>query len=200
MYFRCKKLENTFCGAWISLIKDQNFGDTTFCLFCLPTWASCLTKRTLLPTPSRPSLSFNSLSIPLIKQQLAAGKARRRLLNPKPRKPRKQPSLSLQTTTLNFFNVCSPSTDRTLPIKPQNGKDSVSNTSIRRQKRTSQLAVFEDQHSPFSSSERDAIDVENVNDYRKMVANLAESEPDKIKILVDMKVIQSSCGKVVSPL
>ena len=168
--------------------------------FILPTWASCLTKRTLLPTASRPSLSFNSLSIPLIKQKLAAGKARRRLLNPKPRKPRKQPSLSPRTTTLNFFNACSPSTDRTLPTKSQNGRDSVSSTSIRRQKRTSQSAVFEDHHSPFSSSERDAIDVENVNDYREMVANLAESEPDKIKILVDMKVIRSSCGRVVSPL
>ena len=63
-----------------------------------------------------------------------------------------------------------------------------------------QLASFNDQHLPFLFSERDAIDVENTNDYCEMVTNLAKSEPDKIKILVDMKVIRSSCGRVVSLL
>ncbi|KAF8503814.1 hypothetical protein F5888DRAFT_1800103 [Russula emetica] len=48
----------------------------------------------------------------------------------------------------------------------------------------------------FSFNERDAIDVENANDYCEMVANLTNSEPDKIKILMDMKVIRSSCGQV----
>jgi hypothetical protein len=52
----------------------------------------------------------------------------------------------------------------------------------------------------FLFSERDAIDVENVNDYCEMVANLGNAEPDKIKILVDMKVIRRSCGRVVSLL
>jgi len=59
----------------------------------------------------------------------------------------------------------------------------------------SQSADFENHYLPFLSSERDAIDVENANDYRKMVTNLAKSQPDKIKILVDMKVIRSSCGR-----
>jgi hypothetical protein len=55
-------------------------------------------------------------------------------------------------------------------------------------------------HLPFLFSERDAIDVENANDYCEMVANLAKYEPDKIKILVDMKAIRSSCKRVVSLL
>src|ERR1700733_2398813 len=55
-----------------------------------------------------------------------------------------------------------------------------------------------DHYLPFLSSERDAIDVENATDYREMVANLANFEPDKIKILMDMKVIRSSCGRAVS--
>jgi hypothetical protein len=63
----------------------------------------------------------------------------------------------------------------------------------------SQLA-FEYHRLSFLSSERDAIDVENGNDYRKMVGNLAKSEPDKVKILVDMKAIRGSCGRVVSLL
>ena len=49
-------------------------------------------------------------------------------------------------------------------------------------------------------SERDAVDVENANDYCEMVANLAGSEPDRIKVLVDMKTIRSSCRRVVSLL
>ena len=49
-------------------------------------------------------------------------------------------------------------------------------------------------------SKRDAIDVENANDYCEMVANLAKYEPDKIKILVDIKAIWSSCKQVVSLL
>jgi hypothetical protein len=60
------------------------------------------------------------------------------------------------------------------------------------------LDIIHLSHLPFLSSERDAIDVENANDYCEMVANLANSEPDKIKILVDMKMIQRSCGRVVS--
>jgi hypothetical protein len=52
----------------------------------------------------------------------------------------------------------------------------------------SQLA-FEYHRLSFLSSERDAIDIENGNDYREMVGNLAKSEPDKVKILVDMKAI-----------
>jgi hypothetical protein len=52
-------------------------------------------------------------------------------------------------------------------------------------------------HLPFLFSERDAIDVENAKDYGEMVANLASLEPDKIKILVDMKTIRSSCGRMV---
>jgi hypothetical protein len=55
-----------------------------------------------------------------------------------------------------------------------------------------------DHHLPFLFSERDAIDVENATDYCEMVANLAKSEPDKIKILMDMKAIRSSCGRAVS--
>jgi hypothetical protein len=39
------------------------------------------------------------------------------------------------------------------------------------------------------SSEQDAIDVENASDYHEMVGNLATFEPDRIKILMDMKVI-----------
>jgi hypothetical protein len=57
-----------------------------------------------------------------------------------------------------------------------------------------------DYRLPILSSECDAIDVENANDYCEMVANLASSEPDKVKILVDIKVIQGSCGRVVSLL
>ena len=49
-------------------------------------------------------------------------------------------------------------------------------------------------------SERDAVDVENANDYCEMVANLAGSEPDKFKVLVDMETIRSSCRRVVSLL
>ena len=49
-------------------------------------------------------------------------------------------------------------------------------------------------HVPFLLSKRDTIDVENANDYREMVANLANLDPDKIKIMVDMKVIQCCCG------
>jgi hypothetical protein len=40
-------------------------------------------------------------------------------------------------------------------------------------------------------------DVENVNDYRQMT-DLAESDPDKI--LLGMKVIRSSCRRVVGLL
>jgi hypothetical protein len=57
-----------------------------------------------------------------------------------------------------------------------------------------------DHYLPFSSSERDAVDVENATDYCEMVANLAKSGPDKIKILMDIKTIRSSCGRVVSSL
>jgi hypothetical protein len=59
---------------------------------------------------------------------------------------------------------------------------------------------FEVHRLSFLSSERDAIDVENASDYHEMVSNLANFEPDKIKILVDMKAIRSSCGRVVSLL
>ena len=148
MYFGCEKLLNTFCGAFMN-VKTEILVIPLPLSFC--TWASCPTKRTFLPTASRPSLSFNSLSILLIKQQLTGGKVRGGL-NPKPRKPRKQPSPSLRTTTSNFFHVCRPSMDRTLPIKSQNGRDSASSTSIRRQKCVSQSAVFKDHHSPFPSS------------------------------------------------
>ena len=45
--------------------------------------------------------------------------------------------------------------------------------------------------------EQDTVDIENANDYYEMVANLAGSEPDRIKVLVDMKTIRSSCRQVV---
>jgi hypothetical protein len=63
-----------------------------------------------------------------------------------------------------------------------------------------QLAGFDNHRLPFLSSERDAIDVENANDYYEMVINLANSEPDKIKILMNMKAIRSSCKWAVSLL
>jgi hypothetical protein len=53
---------------------------------------------------------------------------------------------------------------------------------------------YSDHYLLFLSRERDTVDVENATDYREMVANLAKSEPDKIKILMDIKTIQSSCG------
>ena len=55
-------------------------------------------------------------------------------------------------------------------------------------------------HVPFLLSEWDAIDVENADDYHEMVTNPANLDPDKIKIMVDMKVIQCCCGWVVSLL
>ena len=55
-------------------------------------------------------------------------------------------------------------------------------------------------HVPFLLSRQDAIDVENADNYHEMVTNLANLNPDKIKIMVDMKVIQHCCGQVVSLL
>jgi hypothetical protein len=91
--------------------------------------------------------------------------------------------------------------DRTLNIKLQNKRDSVSSIYFQCQKRMYYVSLglkpsHGNYHLPFLFSERDAIDVENANDYHEMVANLANSEPDKIKILVDMKAIRSSCRRV----
>ena len=44
--------------------------------------------------------------------------------------------------------------------------------------------------------EQDTVDVENANNYYEMVANLAGSEPDRIKVLVDMKSVSDNGDEV----
>jgi len=43
-----------------------------------------------------------------------------------------------------------------------------------------------------------AVDVDNEKDYKRMVTNVLEQQPKKIKILVDMKDVQRSCPILAS--
>jgi hypothetical protein len=43
-----------------------------------------------------------------------------------------------------------------------------------------------------------AVDVDNEKDYKRMVINVLEQQPKKIKIIVDMKDVQQGCPVLVS--
>lgn len=43
-----------------------------------------------------------------------------------------------------------------------------------------------------------AVDVDNEKDYKRMVINILEQRPKKIKIMVDMKDVQRGCPVLVS--